>query len=409
MSGTHLPPEQNTSPLEGGSDVPHKMTVPRSAAGRRASHGGLAIALCLASALASACSKTGAAEGTGRSSTDSAALADSAPASTLALPVVAEEARDADLILRVTTTGQVRSDAVVTLRADVPGTVDAIRAKQGARVAKGELLLSLDQYPFDLAVREARATADEAEQRFLESYVPESLVTGRAPTPEQRRALMNKAGLTGARLKLERAQFEQKRSAVTSPIDGMVDVIHVAPGERVTGGQQLLTVVDTRHLRIEAQVLEHDLPLVRVGGDARITSAGAPGRVIRGRIDAVLPLVDSITRAGRAIIRVNGDGTLRAGMYADVQLEAARLTSRRLVPAKAVIERDGRPLVFVIKDGRAQWTYVFPGRTNGLETELLPDATTGEIPVRPGDAVIVEGHLTLTHDAPVKTLPPRRP
>ncbi len=387
------------------------MTGLRTPAARRAFRSQLVVAVGLASILASACSKTGSAEDTGTSSADStvAALADSAPASTLALPVVAEEARDADLILRVTTTGQVRSDAVVTLRADVPGTVDAIRARQGARVAKGELLLSLDQYPFDLAVREAKATADEAEQRFLESYVPESLVTGRAPTPEQRKALMNKAGLTGARLKLERAQFEQRRSAVTSPIDGMVDGIHVAPGERITGGQQLVTVVDTRHLRIEAQVLEHDLPLVRVGGDARITSAGAPGRVILGRIDAVLPLVDSITRAGRAIIRVSGDGTLRPGMYADVQLEAARLPSRRLVPARAVIERDGRPLVFVVKDGRAQWTYVFPGRTNGVETELLPDSTTGEIPVRPGDAVIVEGHLTLTHDAPVKTLPPRRP
>ena len=139
-----------------------------------------------------------------------------------------------------------------------------------------------------------------------------------------------------------------------------------------------------------------------------ITSAGAPGRVIRGRIDAVLPLVDSTTRAGRAIVRVVGDGTLKPGMYADVQLEATRLSSRRLVPARAVIERDGRPLVFVVKGGRAQWTYINPGRSNGSDTEVLPDSATGQIPVQPGDAVIVEGHLTLTHDAPVK-ITPRRP
>jgi HlyD family secretion protein len=341
-------------------------------------------------------------------SNSAAALADSAPQSQLALPVVAEPARDGDLILRVTTTGQIRSDATVKLRAEVAGTVSELLVRPGTRVAKGQVLVKLDPYAFDLAVREAQAAADESEQRYLESFVPESIVTGRGPTAEQRKALMNKAGLTGARLRLERAKFEQAKSVITSPVDGMIDAIDIALGERVSGGQQLLTVVDTRNLRIEAQVLEHDLPLIRTGGDARVTSAGAPGRDIRGRIDAVLPLVDSATRAGRAIVRVVGDGTLRPGMYADVQLEAARLTHRRLVPARAVIERDGRPLVFVVKDGRAQWTYILPGRTNGTDTEVLPDSVTGQVPVNAGDQVIVEGHLTLTHDAPVRVIAPRK-
>ena len=201
-----------------------------------------------------------------------------------------------------------------------------------------------------------------------------------------------------------RTAVEQSHASIASPMEGMVDAVDVALGEHVSGSQQLLTVVDTRNLRIEAQVLEHDLPLVRVGGEATVTSAGAPGRTIRGRIDAVLPLVDSLTRAGRAIVRVVGDGTLRPGMYADVQLEATRLPSRRLVPARAVIERDGRPLVFIVKEGRAQWTYINPGRSNGNETEVLPDSATGQVPVNPGDPVIVEGHLTLTHDAPVKVI-----
>jgi hypothetical protein len=48
--------------------------------------------------------------------------------------------------------------------------------------------------------------------------------------------------------------------------------------------------------------------------------------------------------------------------------------------------------------------YVNPGRGNGTEVELLPDSSTGEIPVKPGDVVLVEGHLTLTHDAPVRVV-----
>ena len=136
-----------------------------------------------------------------------------------------------------------------------------------------------------------------------------------------------------------------------------------------------------------------------------MTTAASPDRPVRGRIATVLPLVDSATRAGRALIRVQGNGVLRPGMYADVRLEATRLNDRIVVPARAIIERDNRPLVFVVRDGRAQWTYIQPGRTNGIETEVLPDSTTGQIPLSPGDMVLVEGHLTLTHDAPVRVVP----
>lgn len=374
----------------------------------RTSRNSVVFALIAASSGVAACSNGEAAAGdTTRSKAgDSlAAMANDSGRPALALPVAAEDAREGDLVLHVRTTGQVRSDAVVKLRSEVAGTVAQILVKPGQAVTQGQVLLRFDNYPFDLAVREAQATADEAEQRFLESFVPESLVTGRAPSAEQRKALMNKAGLTGARLRLERVKYEQDRAVVRAPVTGMVDLIDVATGEKLGAGQPLLTVVDTRNLRIDAQVLEHDLPLVRVGGDAEVTSAGAPGRVMHGRVDALLPLVDSTTRSGRAVVRVAGNGVLRPGMYADVELEATRLSKRRLVPSRAVIERDGRPLVFVVRDGRAQWTYIVPGRTNGRETEVLPDSTTGEIPVKAGEPVIVEGHLTLTHDAPVKVAP----
>jgi HlyD family secretion protein len=372
------------------------------------------IAWCLlfavAGAAAVACNggKDGAATGdTSASAADSLVAAANAPsdsAPAVALPVVTEDAADADLVLRVNTTGQVRSEAVVPLKAEVAGTVLQLLVRPGQNVSAGQPLVKFDPYPFDLATREAQARADEAEQRFLESYVPESLVTGRGPTPEQRRALMNKAGLTGARLQLERARYEQTRALITSPVAGVVQALNVAMGEKVAAGQAIATVVDTRRLVVEAQVLEHDLPLVRAGGEALVTSAGDPGTVVRGRIDALLPLVDSVARAGRAVVRISNAGALRPGMYADVQLEATRLRNRRLVPTRAVIERDGRPLVFVVKDGRAQWTYIVPGRSNGVNTEVLPDSSSGEIPVKPGDAVIVSGHLTLTHDAPVKVV-----
>ena len=366
--------------------------------------------LTLAAAFALAvCGKAGAAGGS--AAADSTAAADSGntggSSASVNLPVVAEEVVDADLVLSVNTTGQVRSDAEARIRAEVAGEVVAVRVRPGDRVTKGQVLVQLDPRPFDLAVQEAQVAVDVATLQHQENYRPDSLATGQMPPAARLEASVIRSGLAAARVRLERARFERERATIVAPFDGTVDRVTVVVGDRVSAGADLTAIIDLRNLRIEAAVLEHDLPLIKVGGEAVITSAALAGQSFTGRVAAVLPLVDSTTRAGRAHVRTTGNGTLRPGMYADVRLEAQRLPHRRLVPTRAIIERDGRPLVFVIKDGRAQWTYILPGRSNGRVTEVLPDTVTGTIPVNPGDQVIVEGHLTLTHDAPVRVVAKR--
>lgn len=323
------------------------------------------------------------------------------------LPVAAAPARDGDLVLGIATTGVVRSAAEGTLRAEVGGTVTEVAAAPGQRVAAGAVLLTLDPRPFDLAVREAEIAVDDATLRFQDFLLGDSLTRRQSPDPAFRKVALTRSGLAAAQVRLERARFDREKATVVAPFAGVVDGITVAVGERVAAGHELTRVVDVERLRIEATVLEHDLPLLRVGGEAVVTSAAAPERVMPGRITAVLPRVDSAARAGRAYVSVRANSFLRPGMSVDVRLESTRLKARRLVPASAVIERDGRPLVFVVTNGRAQWVYVRPGRSNGVETEILPDSASGRLPVPAGAQVIVDGHLTLTHDAPVRVLAAR--
>lgn len=326
-------------------------------------------------------------------------------ASTLSLPVVGDLVREGDLVLTVSTTGQISSESVVGLKVEAAGTVQDILARPGERLRQGQPIVRLDPRPFDIALAEAEAGLREAQLRLLDNTVPDSIVTGKAVTGERLRNAEVRAGLEAARVRVERARYERERAVVAAPFDGVLDDLRVSPGERLSAGQEVGKLVDLENLRIDAAVLEHDLPLIRVGGEATVTVAASPGSPVRGRIAAVLPLVDSATRAGRALIRVRGNNVLRPGMYADVRLEASRLPGRLMVPSNAVVERDGRPLVFVVRDGRAQWVYITPGRSNGFETEVLPDSSTGQIPVSRGDTVLVEGHLTLTHDAPVRVVP----
>lgn len=339
---------------------------------------------------------------------DAAANGDSAGAdapstSRLALPVAAVPVREGDLILSVSTSGLVASEEVATLKSEVAGTVQRVLVRPGDRVRRGQPLVVLDSTPLLIALREAEANVDAAQVRYRDWYYPDSMVLG-PPTEEQKRAAMARFGLPQAEVALDRAKYELDKATVLSPFDGLIDMLRIATGMRIGQGEELLRVVNPGLLRVEAQVLEHDLPLVRDGGQAIITSAAAPDRPIRGSIVAVLPMVDTTRRAGRAFVRVPPNTVLRPGMYVDVRLEATRLPNRRIVPTRAIIQRDGRPLVFVVKEGRAQWVYINPGRSNGVETEVLPDSGTGLIPVEVGDQVVVSGHLTLTHDATVRVV-----
>ena len=155
-----------------------------------------------------ACSKGNTAEAADSGTAAATASADttSEPKSNVSLPVAAEEVRNGDLVLSVTTTGQVRSDAEATLKAESGGTADEVLVRPGDAVRRGQALVRLDPRPFDLAVREAEAGVEEAKLRFLEEIVPESLASGKGPSPARRQNAYTKAGVQTAEVRLEKAK-----------------------------------------------------------------------------------------------------------------------------------------------------------------------------------------------------------
>jgi len=320
--------------------------------------------------------------------------------STVALPVVGALVRRGDLVLSVRATGAVRAERQVTLRVETQGTVSEVLVRPGDRVTAGQALVRLDPRPLNLAVREAEASLDEAHTRLQDALVGDAPDDSSEAARSRREGARLRSGMGGAEARLERARLDRERAVITAPFGGVVDRVGVVAAQRVSAGEEIARIVDLSALTIEASVLEHDLPYVRAGGQASVVPSASPDTRYQGTIEAVLPVVDTTTRAGRVVVRVRtSTGRLRPGMYADVELEASRLAARVLVPAGAVIERDGRTLVF---RARAEWVYVPVGRSNGTETEILADSVSGRPNVGPGDTVLVGGHLTLTHDAPIR-------
>src|SRR4051812_30832412 len=322
----------------------------------------------------------------------------------IALPVTVEPARDGDLVLSIITSGQVRSERESKLKSEVGGTVQRVAVRPGQSVRRGQPLVFLDSQPFALALRQKQIDVDLKRLQFLDLWVPDSLGGTRGAAEERKKVFMTRSGYDAALVALEVAKLDRERATIVAPFDGVIDRVDAVEGERVGAGAPMATVVDMRNLRIEAAVLQHDIPFIKEGGVATVASAASPNVLGRGTVMAVLATIDSSSRSGRAYVQLEGNGVLRPGMTVDVRLEANRIPKQRLVPKSAVIERDGRPLVFVVKNGRAEWVYINRGRDNGVDTQVLPDTLTNEIPVKAGDLVITRGHLTLSHQAPVRVV-----
>ena len=87
-------------------------------------------------------------------------------------------------------------------------------------------------------------------------------------------------------------------------------------------------------------------------------------------------------------------------MFVRAAIAGEILPERILVPREAIVTRDGRPVLFKVEDGRARWVYVQLGPQNETLVEIARVDQGG--PLDPGTPVIVDNHLTMTHDAKVK-------
>ncbi|HEY8468929.1 MAG TPA: efflux RND transporter periplasmic adaptor subunit [Longimicrobiales bacterium] len=327
----------------------------------------------------------------------------------VANPVEGAEVVLDTLVLSVTGEGQAAADRQAPMLAQVAGRVLEVRVRENDVVGPGALLVVIDPTEYQLAVTQAEARLQSAEATYRElTLFDDRMIADPAIRAERERSARARSGLAAAEVDLERARIELERTRVKAPFGGRVANVKVVPGQWVRVGDELVTVIDTDPIKIEVQVLEGDVGYLAVGRRARISLTAFPGREFTGRIETVNPLVDRQTRMAKVTVSVdNPRGEILPGMWARVALEARRFPDRLLVPRSAVLERDGRTMVFVLKGdpkgGTAEWRYICPGLENESLVEILPaDQCEEQQSLVPGEIVLTDGHYTLIHDAPVR-------
>lgn len=235
--------------------------------------------------------------------------------------------------------------------------------------------------------------------------------TGRAEDVERAMRNLRLFGISDAVINRLRDTREPVRSIVlTAPADGTVLQKPALVGMRFAAGDTLFKTADLSKVWVRAQIAERDLALVRTGQVARIVLKAYDDQPREGRVAFVYPDLDTATRTAQIRIELdNGDGVLRTGLYADVEIEAQGNQSVVAIPQSAIIDSGSRRVAFVAKgDGVFEPRDLTLGqRGNGL-AEVREGLNEGERIVTTGN-FLIDAESNLRAALVTFTAPPSEP
>ncbi len=331
--------------------------------------------------------------------------------------------------------GYVTARRRATVSSKVTGKVLEVFVEEGKEVRRGQVLAKLDDSVIRsaLAVAEAQlesarhgAAEDEARLREAElnlqrqtSLVQQGVV-GRAEldaAQAQADSLKARIALAQQQIAVAQSQVNARHTdlndmVVRAPFDGVAISKDAQPGEMISpvsagGGftrTGICTIVDMSSLEIEVDVNEGYINRVHAAQPVEAVLDAYPDWRIPGHVITTVPTADRQKATVRVRIgfekldpRILPDMGVKVSFLAERQPEAASRAAQPqlLVPKAAVRSIDGRDVVFVMKDERAERRAVTIGQADGDQVRVVAGLNAGE-------RVIVDGPATLTDGERVK-------
>ena len=192
--------------------------------------------------------------------------------------------------------------------------------------------------------------------------------------------------------------MEFQPARITSPISGVVGMLLLDKGASIAPQIPIAMIADIDRVKIEIQIIESDLTRVHRGQSAVIRVTTYSDKEFQGRLETISPFVNPVTRRAEGEIVVPNLGhLLRPGMFATVELIVEESKDVLIVPNRAVLNREGREIVFVADSlgAIAVLREVETGFIDENRTEIISG-------LREGEPVIVLGNFGLREGAKIR-------
>ena len=275
--------------------------------------------------------------------------------------------------------GTARAHRTAALYPQADGIVSGVEAKAGDMVSQGDVILRLDRSKAELAVAVARQKVAQAKRlRDRAAYLKRRSVQSNAKLDDTQNSL------DVAELELRLAEEALEDTVVVAPFTGVISLLVVELGDRVTTSTRITSIDDRTEVLVEFEVPEIYFGRLKQGTPVAASTAAYRERTFQGTLSMIDAQINTTSRTVRVRAAFpNGDDALRPGMSFSVQLAFSGGTYTS-VPELALQYEDGQPFVWRAIDGRAARVSVTPVRrynANALVKGALVE----------GDLVVVEG------------------
>ncbi|GGK06686.1 efflux RND transporter periplasmic adaptor subunit [Luteimonas terricola] len=329
--------------------------------------------------------------GCGSRAQDDAGKEDEAPPA-VTVEAVAAEPRAMAASYSGSASLEARAEAQVV--AKTSGVALEVLVEEGDVVRAGQALVRIDadRARLSLAQVDAQVKKLEANFRRASELVKQQMVS--VGDHDQLRY-----DLENARATWRLAQLELSYANVTAPISGVVASRSIKPGNFVQINTPIIRIVDNSRLEATLNVPERDLTTLREGLPVRMQVDALSGRQFVGVVDRIAPVVDAGSGTFRVVCAFDPhDGALQPGMFARIGIDYDNRAAALAIPRGALLEDDGEPAVFVVRDGKAVRTTIATGYVDGGFIEVRDGlvegdrvVTAGKIALRDGSTVQVIG------------------
>jgi RND family efflux transporter MFP subunit len=309
------------------------------------------------------------------------------------LPVAAAPVVRRDLARSVIVAGAVEPVRLIGVNSQTSGTVLAVHAEEGDRVAAGAVLAQLDGREAEAQLARARAVFENAATKFARDS---ALHRGTIITDAEYEA--SRSAYAVARSDVQLWETRRAFTRITAPARGIVTAKQVEAGTAVSPNQRLFDLADVSLLVVRVQLSELDVVHLARGAAVDVRLDAYPDARVEGRVRRIFPSADPASRLVPVEVvlgRRPADVDVRPGFLARVQFALDRRNRALAVPASAVGVTNAGSFVYVVEaDTIAQKTVSL-----GVTVEGWVEVTDG---VAEGERVVVSGHTNLRPGARVR-------
>lgn len=315
--------------------------------------------------------------------------------------------------------GKVFADKEVMVMPKVPGKVESTNIKVGDKVAKDQVLFTLEKDDIQDAVDNAKVALDGAKanyklteekiqnakkafERSKELYQEGAISEAQF---EQAKVAASDNSLEAAKSQLNTAQvgYDQavealENASVESPISGVVSAVNIEAGEFASNAQAAVTIVDMDKVYVQVDISENIINQLYKDKSVNVEIPSASQEEFVGKIDTISPTTDPRTQLYPVKIYIgNKDHTIKPGMFVKVKVDTDIKENVNVIPSEAVLDNEGETIVYVLSNENAKVKKV----DTGLDTGTYIEIKSG---ISESDKVIIKGQNFVEDGTKVKVV-----